>query len=132
MELTYRIDTVRGIVHLAASARPTIERWTAMMDRIRMDPAFRPGYAFVADYRRIATLPDAAYVQAQLTYARKHLKELGRIRWAIVVPVFVPAAYAMARAIEALAEVSDITVRGFTEVDAAVTWAALDDARSYG
>jgi hypothetical protein len=124
MEMNYRIDPARGFVLLTASARPTIERWTALMDRVLADPAFQPGYSFVADYRNVVVPPDRAYVDAQVVYAQSKAAIIGPLRWAIIVPSRPQAAHAVTQALDTVAGRPDVTLRAFTDFEAGIRWAS--------
>ena len=93
------------------------------MDAVLADAAHQPGFSFLVD-RRASPAPSVELARAIADYLRRHSRELGDARTAIVVQDH--AGYGMARMQEALNATANFESRAFTDIDAAVDWLGID------
>ena len=119
MPVIYTIDRPACVVYLTTVGAPSFEEWRDALLRVFSDPAFETGFHFISDRRR-ATAPDAEFVERQVVFVREHERELGRCRWASVVPD--PATDEAARAVTNRAAVPEVEVGFFYDLAAARRW----------
>jgi hypothetical protein len=119
MPVIYTIDRPERVVYLTTVGDPSFEEWRDALLRVFSDPTFETGFHFISDRRR-ATAPDAEFVERQVVFVREHERELGRCRWAAVVPD--PATDEAARAVTNRAGMSEVEVGFFYDLAAARRW----------
>lgn len=119
MPVIYTIDRPERVVYLTTVGDPSFEEWRDVLLRVFSDPAFQTGFHFISDRRRSAA-PDADFVERQIVFIREHERELGRCRWAAVVPD--PATDEAARAVTTRAAMAEVEVGFFYDLAAARRW----------
>ena len=119
MPVIYTIDRRERVVYLTTVGDPSFEEWRDALLGVFSDPAFETGFHFISDRRR-ATAPDAEFVEREVVFVREHERELGRCRWAAVVPD--PATDEAARAVTNRARMEQIEVGFFYDLAAARRW----------
>ena len=119
MPVVYTIDRPARVVYLTTVGDPSFEEWRDTLLRVFADPAFESGFHFISDRRRSAA-PDAEFVERQIVFIREHEPELGRCRWAAVVPD--PATDEAARSVTSRAGMSEVEVGFFYNLAAARRW----------
>jgi len=119
MPVIYTIDRAQRVVYLSTVGEPTFDAWRDTLLSVFSDPAFETGFNFISD-RRQAEAPDREFVESQIVFIREHERELGRCRWAAVVPD--PATDEAARAVTARAGMADVEVGFFYDLAAARRW----------
>jgi hypothetical protein len=119
MPVIYTIDRPARVVYLTTAGAPSFEEWRDALLKVFSDPAFETGFHFISDRRR-ATAPDAEFVEREVAFVREHEPELGRCRWAAVVPD--PATDEAARAVTNRAGLSEVEVGFFYDLAAARRW----------
>ena len=119
MPVIYTIDRRERVVYLTTVGDPSFEEWRDALLGVFSDPAFETGFHFISDRRR-AKAPDAEFVERQVVFVREHERELGRCRWAAVVPD--PATDEAARAVTNRAGMSQVEVGFFYDLAAARRW----------
>ena len=116
----YRIDPNEGIVYIAGREIATLDEWTAFIDEILADPAYKPGFALISDRRDQHQVPHPGYARAMAEKLRERSGKLAGCRWAMVVNSSV--AYGLGRMIELTIETDGIDMRLFTDYEAAMAW----------
>lgn len=119
MPVIYTIDRPERVVYLTTVGAPSFEEWRDALRGVFADPAFETGFHFISDRRR-AKAPDAEFVERQVVFIREHEPELGRCRWAAVVPD--PATDEAARLVTARAGMAEVEVGFFYDLAAARRW----------
>lgn len=119
MPVIYTIDRPERVVYLSTVGDPSFDEWRDVLLRVFSDPAFETGFHFISDRRR-ATAPSAEFVEQQIVFVREHELEIGRCRWAAVVPD--PATDEAARAVTSRAAMSEVEVGFFYDLAAARRW----------
>jgi hypothetical protein len=119
MPVIYTIDRPARVVYLATVGDPAFDEWRDVLLRVFSDPAFETGFNFISDRRR-ATAPDPEFVERQIVFIREHEPELGRCRWAAVVPD--PATDEAARRVTSHAGMAEVEVGFFYDLAAARRW----------
>lgn len=119
MPVIYTIDRPERVVYLTTVGDPSFAEWRETLLRVFSDPAFESGFHFISDRRRSAA-PDAEFVEQQIVFVREHEPELGRCRWAAVVPD--PATDEAARAVTSRAGMAEVEVGFFYDLAAAHRW----------
>ena len=119
MPVIYTLDRRERVVYLTTVGDPSFEEWRDALLGLFSDPAFETGFNFISDRRR-ATAPDAEFVERQVVFVREHERELGRCRWAAVVPD--PATDEAARAVTSRARMEEVEVGFFYDLAAARRW----------
>ena len=119
MPVIYTIDRPARVVYLTTVGDPSFDEWQDALLRVFSDPAFETGFHFISDRRR-AKAPDTDFVERQVVFSREHEPELGRCRWAAVVPD--PATDEAARSVTSRAGMADVEVGFFYELAAARRW----------
>ena len=119
MPVIYTIDRPERVVYLTTVGAPSFEEWQGTLLRVFSDPAFQTGFHFISDRRR-STAPDADFVERQIVFIREHEPEIGRCRWAAVVPD--PATDEAARAVTNRAGMAEVEVGFFYDLAAARRW----------
>ena len=119
MPVIYTIDRPARVVYLTTAGDPSFEEWRGALLRVFSDTAFETGFHFISDRRR-ATVPSREFVERQTVLIREHEPELGRCRWAAVVPD--PATDEAARAVTNRAGMAEVEVGFFYDLAAARRW----------
>ena len=119
MPVIYTIDRPARVVYLTTVGAPSFDEWRDTLLGVFSDPAFTTGFHFISDRRR-ATPPSADFVEQEVVFIREHEQELGRCRWAAVVPD--PATDEAARAVTNRAGMSEVEVGFFYDLAAARRW----------
>ncbi len=119
MPVIYTIDRPERVVYLTTVGEPSFDEWRDTLLKVFSDPAFETGFNFISDRRR-AEAPSPEFVERQIAFVREHLRELGRCRWAAVVPD--PATDKAARTVTSEAGASDVEVEFFYNLADARRW----------
>ncbi len=119
MPVIYTIDRPGRVVYLTTVGDSLFEEWRDALLKVLSDPAFETGFHFISDRRR-ATAPGAEFVERQIVLVREHERELGRCRWAAVVPD--AATDEAARSVTTRAGMSEVEVGFFYDLAAARRW----------
>ena len=119
MPVIYTIDRPERVVYLTTVGDPSFEEWRDALLRVFSDSAFETGFHFISDRRR-STAPDADFVERQIVFIREHEPEIGRCRWAAVVPD--PATDEAARSVTSRAGMAEVEVGFFYDLAAARRW----------
>ena len=124
MPVIYTIDRPERVVYLTTLGAPSFEEWRDALLGVFADPAFETGFHFISDSRR-ATAPDPEFIEREVVFIREHEREVGRYRWAAVVPD--PATDEAARAVTSRAGMSEVEVGYFYDLAAARRWVFARD-----
>ena len=119
MPVIYTIDRPARVVYLTTVGDPSFEEWQEALLKVFSDPAFETGFHVISDRRR-ATAPSAEFVEREVVFIREHEPELGRCRWAAVVPD--PATDEAAREVTSRARPAEVEVGFFYDLAAARRW----------
>jgi hypothetical protein len=119
MPVIYTIDRTARAVYLTTVGDSSFEEWRDTLLSIFSDRAFETGFHFISD-RRQAPPPGGEFVERQIVFVREHESELGRCRWAAVVPD--PATDEAARAVTSRAGMAEVEVGFFYDLAAARRW----------
>ncbi len=119
MPVIYTIDRPARVVYLTTVGAPSFDEWREALEGVFSDAAFETGFHFISDRRR-ADAPSAEFVERQVVFIRAHERELGRCRWAAVVPD--PATDEAARAVTNRARLAEVEVGFFYDPAAARRW----------
>ena len=119
MPVIYSIDRPERVVYLTTVGDPSFEEWRDALLRVFSDSAFETGFHFISDRRRAAA-PSADFVEREIVFIREHEPELGRCRWAAVVPD--PATDEAARSVTSRAGMAEVEVGYFYDLAAARRW----------
>ncbi|MBV9924697.1 MAG: hypothetical protein JOZ96_06600 [Acidobacteria bacterium] len=119
MSVIYTIDRPGRVVYLTTVGDTVFEEWRDTLLKVFADPAFETGFHFISDRRRAAA-PDAEFVEREVVFIREHEREVGRCRWAAVVPD--PATDGAARSVTTRAGMSEVEVGFFYDLAAARRW----------
>ncbi len=119
MPVIYTIDRPERVVYLTTVGDPAFDEWRDVLLRVFSDPAFETGFNFISDRRR-ATAPSPEFVEQEVIFIREHERELGRCRWAAVVPD--PATDEAARNVTSRAAMPEVEVGYFYDLAAARRW----------
>jgi hypothetical protein len=120
--ITYTIHPDRSLIVVTRLRRTTFDEWLQAITALLSDPSFRPGLHVVDDVRAVNTVPARADVERFARWIHDHAARLGAVRWAMVVPPSAHAQFGMARVGEALTAGSGVTLRAFTDLQAAFAW----------
>ncbi len=102
MPFTYRIDPAERLVRIDAEGEVSVDAWFAMIDEVRGDPRFGPGFDVLFDRTRLSHVPDVGYVRAWIDGQSLVMRETGARRLAVVVNE--PVVYGMMRMAGSFAE----------------------------
>jgi hypothetical protein len=119
MPVIYTIDRFERVVYLSTVGDPSFGEWRDALLSVFSDPAFETGFNFISD-RRQATVPGPEFAESQILFVREHGRDIGRCRWAAVVPD--PATDEVARAVTSRAGMSEVEVGFFYDLAAARRW----------
>ncbi|MFN2416692.1 MAG: hypothetical protein ABR603_16255 [Pyrinomonadaceae bacterium] len=119
MPVIYTIDRPARVVYLSTAGDPPFDEWRDALLGVFSDPAFETGFNFISDRRRAAA-PSNEFVERQIVFVREHEGELGRCRWAAVVPD--PATDEAARGVTSRAGMAEVEVGFFYDLAAARRW----------
>ena len=127
MPVTYQLVPSRRLVILVYEEPVTIADWTGTLEAVLRDPAYEPGFNLLGD-RRASAPPTRAFADGIAMFVRKHRKQFGDGRVAILVSDV--AAFGMARMQEMLNEASELHTRAFRSEADAHAW--LDAGQDSG
>lgn len=120
LPFSYSIDHLRRLVRVSASGviRPAerVKNVDAVMELL----AASPGYAVVADYRRLRRLPNLRCNEELMAHVGRRAELL---RGGVAVVVAPGVGYGLARYQEVVASLYGVTLLAFTEPEAAAVWA---------
>ncbi|HEX8719250.1 MAG TPA: hypothetical protein VF736_01280 [Pyrinomonadaceae bacterium] len=119
MPVIYTIDRTARVVYLSTVGDPSFDEWRDVLLGVFSDPAFETGFSFISD-RRQGTPPGPEFVERQVVFLREHKQDLGRCRWAAVVPD--PATDEAARQVTSRAGMAEVEVGFFYDLAAARRW----------
>ncbi|MCA1850666.1 MAG: hypothetical protein LC672_06380 [Acidobacteria bacterium] len=119
MPVIYTIDRTARVVYLSTVGDPSFDEWREALLGVFSDPAFETGFNFISDRRR-AAVPSPEFVERQIVFVREHEREIGRCRWAAVVPD--PATDEAARTVTSRAGMADVEVGFFYDLATARRW----------
>jgi hypothetical protein len=119
MPVIYTIDRSERVVYLSSVGDPSFDEWRDTLLGVFSDSAFETGFHFISDRRR-AEPPSSEFMERQIVFIREHERELGRCRWAAVVPD--PATDEMARMVTSRAGMAEVEVGYFYDLAAARRW----------
>lgn len=119
MSVIYSIDAVERVVHLTTVGEPSFDEWRDTLLAVFSDPFFETGFNFISDRRRSAPL-GREFVERQIVFVREHEREIGRCRWAAVVPNI--ATDSAAREVTSRAGMSRVEVSFFYDLAEARRW----------
>ena len=119
MPVIYTIDRPERVVYLSTVGDPSFDEWREALLGLFSDPAFETGFHFISDRRR-AAVPSREFVEQEIVFVREHEREIGRCRWAAVVPD--PATDEAARLVTTRAAMADVEVGFFYDLAAARRW----------
>lgn len=119
MPVIYTIDRSERVVYLSTVGDPSFDEWRETLLGVFSDPAFETGFHFISDRRRAEPL-STEFVERQIVFVREHEREIGRCRWAAVVPD--PATDEMARMVTSRAGMAEVEVGYFYDLAAARRW----------
>ena len=120
--LTYTIHPERSLIVVTRLRPADFDEWSQAMTALLTDPSFRSGLHIVEDSRAVAHVPSRTEVERFARWIHAHAPVLGPVRWAVVVQPSALAAFGMVRVGEALTAGSGITLRAFTDLQAAFAW----------
>jgi hypothetical protein len=124
MPVIYTIDRTARVVYLTTVGDASFDEWRDALLSVFSDPDFETGFHFISDRRRAAA-PDAEFVERQTVFIRGQEREIGRCRWAAVVPD--PATDKAARTVTSRAGLPEIEVGYFYDLAAARRWVFRGD-----
>ena len=119
MPVIYTIDRSERVVYLSTVGDPSFDEWRDTLLGVFADPAFETGFHFISDRRRAEPL-SAEFIEREIVFVREHEREIGRCRWAAVVPD--PATDEMARMVTNRAGMAEVEVGYFYDLAAARRW----------
>ena len=124
MSVIYSIDVGERIVYLTTVGVPSFDEWRDTLLKVFSDPSFKTGFNFISDRRR-AAVPDREFVEQEIVFVREHEREIGRCRWAAVVPD--PATDEAARTVTSRAGMEEVEVGFFYNLAEARRWVFRSD-----
>lgn len=119
MPVIYAIDRSERVVYLTTVGEPSFDEWRDALLSVFSHSSFETGFNFISD-RRQASPPGPEFVEQEVTFISEHAGELGRCRWAAVVPD--PATDEAARVVTNRARVTDVEVGFFYNLAEARRW----------
>lgn len=119
MSVIYSIDAVARVVYLTTLGEPSFDEWRDTLLSVFSDPTFETGFNFISDRRR-SEPPSRDFVERQIVFVREHRREIGRCRWAAVVPN--TATDSVAREVTSRAGMSSVEVAFFYDPAEARKW----------
>ena len=123
MALTFEFDPQLELIVITRSHHPTFDEWRTFMEGLLNDTQFRPGLAIVEDRRGERGVPSRNEVEVAAAWIRSNASRLGHSRWAVVVDPTALAAFGMVRVGEFLTDRSGVSLRAFTSMETARSWA---------
>ena len=120
----YTIDTDRRIVRVAMLDTSTPAEVVDLCERILRDPAYRSGFDFLIDRRRLTAPPRADTLRALAAFARDSSRRLGPCRMAIVTAAVTGQWSPWRTGATLLAHYARITLELFDQYEAAEEWLA--------
>ena len=120
--IEFGIDAELGVVLFVSRADPTIAQWIHAVETILGDPEFQVGFGFVSDRSAVREPAKPAFVREAARYLRHRQDVFARTRWAVLVQDTV--GFGMARMGQAYVPETGPDVQIFSDVDAAIAWAA--------
>lgn len=102
---------------------PVFNPWMTTMEQLFSDPAFKPEFAVISDWRAATGSPDQAFVDAFLVFCHS-IRRARRLtgRWAIVVSDTPSDQSSLGRTAELQASESGSETRVFTRLEDALAW----------
>lgn len=125
MSVIYTIDRTERVVYLTTVGEPSFDEWRDTLLKVFSDPSFKTGFNFISDRRRSSAVPSPEFVEREVVFIREHERELGRCRWAAVVPN--PATDEAARVVTSRAGMAEVEVGFFYDPAAARRWVFARD-----
>jgi hypothetical protein len=119
MPVIYAIDKTESVVYLTTVGEPSFDEWRDALLGVFSNPSFETGFNFISD-RRQSSPPGPEFVERQIAFVREHERELGRCRWAAVVPD--PTTDEVARTVTNEAGLTDVEVGFFYNLAEARRW----------
>jgi hypothetical protein len=119
MSVVYSIDRSERVVHLTTVGDPSFDEWRDALLSVFSDSSFETGFDFISDRRR-ASPPGLEFVEGEVAFVREHERELGRCRWAAVIPD--AATDSAARAVTERARLAAVEVGFFYNLEEARRW----------
>ena len=121
--MPYEIDPTRRLVTWTHTGSELPGVWTRTLESILADPRFAPGFNILEDLRADADVPHGNDVRKGAATLERYADALGSSRWAVVLRPDSPAFYGMLRMAQIpLEQTGTITLRPFTDLDAAHAW----------
>ena len=119
MPVIYSIDEGERVVYLTTVGEPSFDEWRDTLLAVFSEPSFKTGFNFISDRRRSA-VPSPEFIEQEVVFVREHEHEIGRCRWAAVVPNL--ATDEAARAVTSRASMEEVEVGFFYDLAAARRW----------
>lgn len=119
MSVIYSIDKTERVVYLTTVGEPSFDEWRDALLSVFSHHSFETGFNFISD-RRQSSPPAPEFVERQIAFVREHERELGRCRWAAVVPD--PTTDEAARTVTNQAGLADVEVGFFYNLAEARRW----------
>jgi hypothetical protein len=119
MPVIYAIDRTERVVYLTTVGEPSFDEWRDALLSVFSHSSFETGFNFISDRRR-ASAPSPEFIEQEVNFIREHESELGRCRWAAVVPD--PATDEAARVVTNRAHVTEVEVGFFYNLAEARRW----------
>ena len=115
----------RRVVITWAPGVPVFNPWMPTMERVLSDPAFKPEFAVISDWRAATGSPDQAFVDAFLVFCQS-IRRARRLtgRWATVISGTATDQSSLGRTAELQASESGSDTRVFTSLDEALKWSS--------
>lgn len=115
----------RRVVITWAPGVPVFNPWMTTMERVLSDPAFKPEFAVISDWRAATGSPDQAFVDAFLVFCQS-IRRARRLtgRWATVISGTATDQSSLGRTAELQASESGSDTRVFTSLDEALKWSS--------
>jgi hypothetical protein len=120
MPITFRNDTVKGIVYTTIEGSPSTDEIIGALETLLQSPEYCPGLRGVVDMRGSKLDSCAVDVRRIADVLIRYRDTIGPSRSAVVVSKTVT--YGMTRMFQAYADQSSIEVELFHDIDAAREW----------
>jgi hypothetical protein len=119
LSVIFTIDRTERVVYLTTVGKAIFDEWRETLLKVFSDPSFETGFNFISDRRRAEAL-SPEFVEQEVVFVREHEREIGRCRWAAVVPD--PATDEAARMVTNRAGMADVEVGFFYDLAEARRW----------
>jgi hypothetical protein len=125
-DVSLRVDAARHVAVLTwPDIDPAFPVWEGAVMQLIASPDFQPHYGVVADWSRVSRAPAAHLVESAVAFvAGLRTRGLLQGRWATVVKQERLHMFGMGRMTEIKAELHHVPHRLFTDLTAALEWAA--------